>query len=37
MKIESWEEKHRIQQFKNKCLVIICLCLAIIGYLAFQY
>ena len=37
MKIESWEEKHRIQKFKNKCLIVMGICLFTIVYLFLQY
>ena len=37
MKIESYEEKHKMQNFKNKCKLICGICVVIIGYLAFQY
>jgi len=37
MKIESYEDKNKNQQFLNKCKLVIVICLVIIGYLAFQY
>lgn len=37
IRIKSFEDKNRNQQFLNKCKLVIVICLVIIGYLAFQY
>jgi hypothetical protein len=37
IKIKSFEDKNKNQQFLNKCKLLIVICLVIIGYLVFQY
>lgn len=37
MKIESFEEKVKNQQFLNKCKLVVGICVFVIGYLIFQY
>lgn len=37
IKIKSFEDKNKNQQFLNKCKLVIVICLVIIGYLVFQY
>lgn len=37
IRIESFEEKVRQQNFKNKCKLVCGICITVIGYLMFQY
>lgn len=37
IRIKSFEDKNKNQQFLNKCKLVIVICLVIIGYLVFQY